>query len=315
MQQPFSFLLLFAMALLTACSNSSPSNPETTAPPTTEGLIKVNGTDLFYKTIGEGEPMIVVHGGPGLDHSYLLPQMEILASQYQLIFYDQRACGKSSSDVDTSTISIDSFIQDIEALRQKLDLDKIHLLGHSWGGLLSMHYAINFSQHLNSLILLNAMSPSSQMGDQEDSILRARQDPEMNAAFAEIMATEAYKNKESSAYEKIFRVMFRREFYNKDYADDLTLDFPKDFAKNSGLLQHLGKDISEYNILEDLSKITCPTLIVYGDQEPLAKIAGDSLKAKIPNSEYQLIKNCGHFPYIEAQEELLAIITKFKENK
>jgi len=279
-----------------------------------EGKINVDGDSIYYKIIGNGEPLILVHGGPGLDHSYFLPQMRCLMNDYQLIFIDQRACGQSDADVDSSTISVKSFINDIDQIRQQLKLGKVNLLGHSWGGLLAMNYAIKYQTNLKTLILLNTMSPSSEYRAQADSILNTRKNEEDSVAFAQIRASEAFKNRESSAYEDFFRVLFRREFFNKKYADSLTLTFPDSFAANSQILQHLGNDLSSYDILSDLNSVEVPTLILYGDYDPLAGIVGQKLKDNIPNSSFVIIPNCGHFPYIESQEEFVEEIRKFKSS-
>ena len=78
------------------------------------GLRNINGTELFVKTMGKGEPILIVHGGPGLSHDYYLPHLDTLAQDHQLIFYDQRVSGASSMNVDSSNITLDAFIKDIE---------------------------------------------------------------------------------------------------------------------------------------------------------------------------------------------------------
>ncbi len=113
-------------------------------PPTEKGYKIINGVSLYYETIGDGTPIVVVHGGPGLDHSYLLPQMGELAKGYKLIFYDQRAMGKSSADFDTNLMTMNSFVEDLEGIRKAFGLEKMNLMGHSWGGLVSMFYAIRY---------------------------------------------------------------------------------------------------------------------------------------------------------------------------
>src|SRR6478609_303987 len=100
-----------------------------------EKLLKVNGTTLYVKVLGKGSPIIVVHGGPGLNHSYFLPHLNSLAATHQLIFYDQRACGKSSVDLDSTQMNLDWFVRDIEGIRKELKLGKVTILAHSWGGI------------------------------------------------------------------------------------------------------------------------------------------------------------------------------------
>lgn len=80
------------------------------------GTKEINGTQLYYKTIGKGEPILIVHGGPGLNYNFLLPHLSTLAENYQLIFYHQRDCGKSSLNIDISFIAGNNFIEDIAGI-------------------------------------------------------------------------------------------------------------------------------------------------------------------------------------------------------
>jgi proline iminopeptidase len=112
---------------------------------------------LFSQSFGTGTPIIVVHGGPGLDHAYFLPQMLELAKDHQLIFYDQRGSGKSlETELSPELMNVNQFIQDLEDLRKDLGLNSFVLLGHSWGGELAMHYAVTYPESISALILMRA---------------------------------------------------------------------------------------------------------------------------------------------------------------
>ncbi|HEX9653891.1 MAG TPA: alpha/beta fold hydrolase, partial [bacterium] len=119
-----------------------------------EGLRAINGTQLYCKVMGSGEPIVILHGGPGLDHTYLLPQMAELAKDYRLIFFDQRLAGRSASNVDSSAITLQNFIDDVEGVRREFNLEKMNLLAHSWGSFLALNYAITYPDHLKSLTLV-----------------------------------------------------------------------------------------------------------------------------------------------------------------
>ena len=102
-------------------------------PYSSEGYIETNGATLYYKTFGSGEPIVVLHGGPGFDHRQFLPFIEELAVNYKVILFDQRGTGLSSGSVDSDSINIDNFIADIDAVRETFDIEKMNLMGHSWG--------------------------------------------------------------------------------------------------------------------------------------------------------------------------------------
>lgn len=143
MQTRFRICFFFiSIGILTgACAPTQTRPPLSTPEIAPSGIIKSQEADLFYKVIGSGTPIFVLHGGPGMDHKYFLPHLENLGNTFQFIFFDQRICGKSSWDLDSTSINMSSFVKDIEAVRKHFQLEKINLLGHSWGGLLAMWYA------------------------------------------------------------------------------------------------------------------------------------------------------------------------------
>ena len=143
------FSLSLVLAFTSGCENRNTVYFE-------EGTKKVNGAELYYKIMGSGEPIVILHGGPGLEHTYFLPQMGELAKNYKLIFYDQRTSGGSISSTDSSSITLGNFVEDLEGIRKAFDLDKMNLLGHSWGGMLAMFYATKYPENLNSLMLISS---------------------------------------------------------------------------------------------------------------------------------------------------------------
>jgi proline iminopeptidase len=114
-----------------------------------EGFVSVRNGKLFYRMPGKGVPLVVVHGGPSLNQDYLLPQLYKLAENNLVIFYDQRGSGRSlETKLDEKYINIDQFVEDLETLRISLGFDKFILMGHSWGGLLAMKYAVEHQENL-----------------------------------------------------------------------------------------------------------------------------------------------------------------------
>ncbi len=147
----FLFFTIFSNHFSTAGDNATSVSIE-------EGFTQINGTQLFYKIIGKGTPIVILHGGPGLDHSYLLPQMAELAKTHKLIFFDQRASGKSSVDSDTNSTTMKNLVEDVEGIRKAFKLGKMNLMGHSWGGLLAMFYAIRFPNNITTQSLESGLT-------------------------------------------------------------------------------------------------------------------------------------------------------------
>ena len=108
-------------------------------------MIAVNGVDLYERRIGSGDPVVVLHGGPGAHHDYLLPGFDALAAGHELIYYDQRGGGRSPVSRETP-VGWREQVSDLEALRVHWGIERLTLAGYSWGGLLAMLYATEFPQ-------------------------------------------------------------------------------------------------------------------------------------------------------------------------
>ncbi len=285
------------------------------APLVVEGLRLINGTQLFCKSVGTGIPLVILHGGPGLDHSYFLPQMEKLADTYELIFFDQRGCGKSSIRVDSTAMTLDALVEDIDRIRDAYNLNTMNLMGHSWGGLLAMFYAIKHGERLNSLILVNSTPPTSELRSASFKIIGERTSREDSIAQASLAQTDEFKRRVPAAMQKYFRMLFRGSFRDRLMADELTLTFGPDYGARSKLVQYLAKDpqLQTYDLLSRLETITCPVLIVASDYDLTPTESNEQIRNHIKGSRYVVMKNCGHFPFIEAPAQFFPVIRDFLE--
>lgn len=279
----------------------------------TRGKKQINGTELYCNIIGDGTPIVILHGGPGLDHTYLLPQMERLAKHHTLIFFDQRACGRSSMDVDTNSLTMSNLIDDIEGVRKVFHLKKINLMGHSWGGLLAMRYAVEYPENLGSLILVTTTPASSELRRASLRIMEERVSKADSAARVALMKTDDFKERTPKAMAEFFRILFKGSFYRPELADSLTLKFGPSYPISSRLMQHLSKDKTamDYDLHPQLGRINCPTLIIGGDFDQVPPETNQRIHEGIKGSEYILLKNCGHFPYIEKPDEFFGAIRSF----
>lgn len=276
-----------------------------------EGLKEINGTQLYYKILGQGEPILVIHGGPGLNHKYLLPHLKDLSDRYQMIFYDQRACGNSSLDVDTASIFLDNFTRDINEIRKVFETGKINLMAHSWGGLLALQYVIKYPEYVKSLILINSVGASSALNTEANRILAERFTKEDSLERVKIMQKDAFREGDPRTFEQLMKIGFKYQFHNPLLIDSLDLSLNKDYARTSQLLQHLAKDLTVYDFHPDLSSIQSPTLLIYGSYDPLTDLAGERIHGSIENSLLVVLNNCGHFPFMEKQKEFMDTIINF----
>ncbi len=131
-----------------------------------EGFIEVPGGRVWSRAVGDGgTPLLCLHGGPGFTHYYLEP-LEALAGRRQVIFYDQLGCGRSDRPEDPALWTVDRFVEELAQVRAGLGLDRLHLFGSSWGGMLAMQYVLDRRPELESLILCG--SPASMIRWVED---------------------------------------------------------------------------------------------------------------------------------------------------
>ncbi len=144
-----------------------------------EGYASLPGVRLFYRMMGQGEPVLFLHGGPGLPHGYLLPWMEPLARSYRLVFFDQRGVGRSGKPEDGS-YSVGAIARDVEALRRSLRLGKVHLFGFSWGGALALEVAIRYPGSLRSLTVAEGFANTDALNERLQAWL-ANAPPESRA--------------------------------------------------------------------------------------------------------------------------------------
>ena len=255
--------------------------------------------DLTENTFNK-EPLVIVHGGPVMDQSYLLPHLLTLSEDYQLIFYDQRACGRSAIEVDSATMNLDGFVEDIELLRKELGFEKINLLGHSWGGLLATMYGIKYSQNLDKLILSNSMAPSAMDWMNEGQKVAAANTPQDAAdTQAIINSGDLQSDDPREAIRSLMLLGFRHQVYDTASLSLLNLYVPEDYMARSAVFGLLGPELQGYDLYAELGNITVPTLLVYGEIEHAPEIFTDKMLERIPDARLEIIKEAGHFPFIE----------------
>lgn len=280
-------------------------------------LLAVNGTKLYIKEIGTGSPIIVVHGGPGLNHSYFFPHLNSLAKKHRVIFYDQRACGNSSGDLDSTQMNLHLFVDDIEAIRESLNLGKISILAHSWGGLVAMKYAVKYSKNISSLILSNSVSPKfGEFEKETNQRLKLRTSKEDSLLRSDIIKSAEFKSGDLQSYTKLFKLSFKPSFYYGSSLNKMQLTLPPDFLSKRKVLFYMSKELSGYDFYHDLKNITCKTLIIHGAYDGMPLELSEKIQGSIANSKLVVIKKAGHFPFIDRHKNYTDVVNRFiKQNK
>jgi proline iminopeptidase len=312
MKREFIILLVLNIILLfliTACKMEKTQHME-------EGYADVNGIKLYYKIFGRGEPLVILHGGPGFDHNSII-QLKELADDYRVIFYDQRASGNSSGDADSISITVDNFVEDIEGLRNYLKLDKINIVGFSWGATLAMCYATKYHKNINSLVIVSTGGASKDYFNDYFNTLKSRTIAEDRVAMLDMEQSESFRNNEDSAVRQYWRLILKPFFKDKSMINKFDLTFGKNTTKNqSAIGQLLMEDMGHYDMHKDLEVIDCPTLIVHGTYDAFPCEAAYRVHKHIPSSRLVILEDAGHFMFIDAHDRFFPLIRRFlKDNK
>ena len=305
-------LLLFILTTFTLISYTAPSYQLKS---NSSGYVQVDQGKLFYQKFGAGTPIIVLHGGPGLDQSYLLPQMLDLAKDHEVIFYDQRGSGKSlETKIDPSYINITQFTKDLEELRKQLNLDKFILLGHSWGGLLAMNYSVTYPNHLAGLILLST-APADFNGQQAFVTEFTKRTQPIKNEINPLSNYQEFEKLNSFEISKLYRTLFSVYLYNPKEAEKLTLNMHEASAKSGAKVREIMSKTSwltpNTNLFPQLKKLTVPTLIIHGKEDIVPLWTAEEIKEAIPHAQMASIEKCGHFPYIEKPNQMFSQIRLF----
>ncbi len=270
---------------------------------------------LYYYHQGSGEPIIVVHGGPGMNHAYLLPYINRLANRHHMIYYDQRACGLSEVPTDTTMMRMSSFVNDIDQIRKKFGLKKFHLMAHSWGTMLAVQYAVKYPEFLSSLILISPAAISSLDVRESSKLMNGRYDYSDQLKRNQIIESVDFKTGQPEAMREMIRISFKQNMAQKHFVDSLRIYMPLDYKEKNLALRYLFKDLANYDLYPILKSIKSSTLIVVGDQEIGIQIA-KKIKKEIPTSTYHTIQDAGHFPFVEQpslfDQTVLDFLSKIK---
>jgi len=292
------------------------------AVPVSEGFVSSGGFRSWYRVVGDLTqpgpakfPLLVLHGGPGGPSDYLEPLEELADSGRPIIFYDQLGCGNSDQPNDPSLWRVELFLEELATVRQELGLDHIHLLGHSWGGMLAMEYALTQPVGLASLIL--ASSPASiPQWIAEANRLRKElpQDVEETLRHHEEAATTT-----DPAYEEAMQVFYQRHVCRlvpwpeswKRALDKLMAN-PEVYNTMFGPSEfHATGTLKEWDIRDRLGEIQLPTLVTSGRYDEVTPVIAETVHRGIAGSEWVIFEQSSHMAHLEEEDEYRRVVEDF----
>jgi proline iminopeptidase len=289
-----------------------------------QGFADAGGVMIYYKEFGEGEPLMIIHGGPGASHDYFLPYLIPLARHNRLIFIDERGSGQSQRLDDVSKYTVENMVEDIEAVRIDLGLGKINLLGHSFGGVLAQAYALKYQQNLSHLVLCSTFPSTSEM-NQVFVKMKENMTPDLRERINKMEEEGLYghglpyeQNRYTTAYmiaawgEGYFPYLYQR---NPDPSYD-----PASEGFSWDLYREMWGSHGEYVIdgnlksveyVDRLQTIKVPTLIDCGDHDECAPSLSEEMHQRIPGSKLVIFPESGHMTFVDQPDLFIKTIDEF----
>ena len=286
--------------------------PAPIPPPRSSGFTTTTSVPLYWARYGPaGAPiLIVLHGGPGAHHDYLLPQMLHLAERYDVIFYDQRGGGRSRSD-DRQPVTWQTDVADLAAVNRELRLGTPSIVGYSWGGLLAVLYALAAADDRSlpapsRLVLIDPAPLSRKYREQFDAEFAKRQKGPAIQRMRERLTQSGLRDSDPDAWRQAtFELSVAGYFAHPENAKDLT-----PFRVMARTQQSVWESLGDYDLVPQLGKITCPTLVVHGRDDPIP-VESSIEGAEVMNARIVVLDDCGHVPYVEQPSRLFAAVDAF----
>ena len=323
-----SFKLATAIVWACLAMTRAVQEPGFTGPGQTaarEDYIRVGTAELYARDIGKGRAVIVLHGGPDFDHLYLLPELDRLADTYHLIYYDQRGRGQSAAGVLPADVTLASDLDDLDAVRRHFRLDSMILLGHSWGTVLALEYALRYPEHVSQLILMNPAPASTADLKQFREIYIQKLGPDYERQ-RQIIATPAYQAGDPETVATRYRLHFKPALARIG-------DYEKLMARMRAAFIRQGKDgivkaravedqlmldtwaKADYDLLPKLDAVLARTLVITGDHDFFPETIAEHIAHATPHSELVVLNDCGHFAYLECPTEVREDIDRFLDSR
>jgi proline iminopeptidase len=290
-----------------------------------EGFVDAHGVLIYYKIIGQGQPLLIVHGGPGASHDYFLPYLLPLARTNRLIFIDERGSGQSQKLENTSDYTVENMVEDVEVVRQDLNLGKISLLGHSFGGVLAQAYALKYPENLSHLILCSTFHSTSKMNEVFNKI-KEKMAPELLTRIEKMEHEGLYghgKEYEKNRYTSEYMIAAWGEGYFP-YLYQNHPDANYDPVANGNMAWELyremwgshGEFVIDGNLksveyADRLSTITVPTLITVGDNDECAPSLSEEMHQKIKGSKLVVFPKSGHMTFVDQPTLFISAVNEF----
>lgn len=284
----------------------------TVPPPRESGVTVTTPVPLYWAIYGPaGAPrLLVLHGGPGAHHDYLLPQMLRLAERYELVFYDQRGGGRSKTD-DRAPIGWRTHVDDLALVARELGAGPLSLVGYSWGGLLALLYAVESARGAVQppparLVLIDPAPVSRQYRVRFEAEFARRQHGAGVQRLRDELAASGLRERSPDEHrQRTFELGVAGYFADPSRARDLT-----PFRVTGRVQQSVWDSLGEFDLRPDLALVRCPSLVLHGRDDPIPLESSEAV-ARALGTPLVVLEGAGHVPYVEQPAALFGAIERF----
>jgi proline iminopeptidase len=305
----------FAM-LLVACRATAPA---TLPAPPTEGRAPGDGAALFYRMVGSGpDVLVMIHGGPGMDMGYMLPDFHPLEQRHRLLFYDQRGSGRSELLRDDAGLyTMERHVADLEALRRHFGLERMTLVAHSFGPAIAASYAMAHPDRVARMILIGPVPPrAADMETRYAAGIDSRLTSDERAELAKLGDAMVHGADPVAACRAYWAIGVKPRLARPELASKITGDFcsSSPAAIRSGMAvagPHTSESLGAWDFRPGLARVVAPTLIIHGEAEAIPMDLVEEWTTALPHARLVKIPGASHFPYVERPDLVWPAIEAF----
>ena len=285
--------------------------PVTAVDPSIDGSFENDGIRLYYRTQGTGAPIVLLSGGPGITVDYLFALGELFPKSYRMVYLEQRGTGRSVvGEPSRATLNMDAAVGDLEALRRHLQVERLLLAGHSYGGMLAMAYAAKYPTRVERLMLISSGGPTARFFTYFGGNIVARLRYEEKAAQKywrdEMSAGRVSRQKGVNEVQAVATPTY---FFDRDKGLAFVRAAPEPVDVRT--MELIQADFETYDVREGLKSLDAPTLVVHGYQDPIGDLTAEEIRSSIRNATVQYLNRCGHFPWLEQPDALRKLLAEF----
>jgi proline iminopeptidase len=270
-----------------------------------EEVALLNGVSLFTRRIGAGPDVIVLHGGPGAHHDYLLPQFDLLATGRRLRYYDQRGGGRSPVPRELP-VGWRAHVADLDALITRWDLAPATLLGYSWGALLALLYASRHPGRVGRLALVSpAATTAAGRAEFERRFAERAADPWIRHERTRLTASGLQARDPEEYRHRVFQLAVAPYFKDPTRAHDLT-----PFRITRRTQDEVWQSLGDFDLRPELKRLSLPALVACGRFDPIPLSAAEDTARRLA-APLEVFEHSGHVPYVEETERFVRVLDDF----